>query len=526
MTASTAAPSNAPQPQALRRASPSARSSAAQVTASTKGYYYVTFSVTKTTDASLLTGMTTSGEVPLAAQTLGAELDDITTTGQMLETMTCKPGSSSIACTGATGTTQLNPSHKYLIQFTASTPTIALTLMNKSGISPAYFYIVGNNAVDRDDPKFYRLTPSGQLVPMMLSDLSNGFADYEIPFTEEGTTLQLPLVRSGRIYISLGKKLLVQLNAGNEANPALWVAPAPWSNSTDPSVNTLFDWVEFDYSVNTDTNVPGMGVNKTEVQMYGLPIQMSLTSANGSKQTTGSLPGTREKLFSEIEANPTFASLVQAGSDPAIPARIISPDNGLYNSAHNIPGVPTFDQTYLQQYITEVWQKYATQTLTMYTSAYGTYTGNVNSQNVLVFTPPSNGVDKTVWNFNMPTTSDAIVGNGALTDPCYASGVSSTAQPICLEIASAMSAAFNRSTLLVYPVITRDYTNGSCMVNLYYANSPTNVYSHLIHEDSLPTANAPDGAAYGFGFDDNCNQSSFIADNSNPPSLLITVEPF
>jgi hypothetical protein len=489
-------------------------------------YYYATFTVTQATDASLITSMTTSGEVPLAAQQLGAELDDITSFGgQMLETMGCTAGASSVTCAGVPGAVQLVPGHTYLMQFTETTATIALELVNDTGITPVYFYVMGNNAVDRTDPKFYRVTPSGELVPMEMSDLSNGFADYNIPFPANGATFTLPLIRAGRIYISVGAKMKVQLNPGSGDIPAYWVAPAPWSNSGDPNYDVLFDWVEFDYSIGPDTHLPTMGLNKTEVQMFGLPFQMYLTSASGSVElTTGSKPNTRASLISALAANTTFGSLIQ-GASSQVPLRIISPDNGLYNSEHSIPNVGTFDQHYLDAYIADVWKMYASQPLTMYTSAWGAYTGMVNAQNVMVFTPPAGNADQTTISIDMPATSDAIIGNGALTAPCTAS-LSATAHAVCYEIASAMSAAFNRSTLLVYPVITRDYANGSCKTDLFYANSPTNVYSHLIHEDSLPTQNAPGGAAYGFGYDDNCNQSSYISDTSNPSRLTVTVEPF
>lgn len=41
---------------------------------------------------------------------------------------------------------------------------------------------------------------------------------------------------------------------------------------------------------------------------------------------------------------------------------------------------------------------------------------------------------------------------------------------------------------------------------IFYQANPTNVYSKVIHANSLPTEKAPFGAAYGFGFDDNLDQ--------------------
>ncbi|HEX8807307.1 MAG TPA: hypothetical protein VF741_10165, partial [Candidatus Aquilonibacter sp.] len=79
ITGSTTAPANAPQPQSANRKSTTGATLPAQAgTALPKGYYYATLSVGEATDASLITSMTTSGEVPLGAQQVGTELDDIT----------------------------------------------------------------------------------------------------------------------------------------------------------------------------------------------------------------------------------------------------------------------------------------------------------------------------------------------------------------------------------------------------------------------------------------------------------------
>lgn len=61
---------------------------------------------------------------------------------------------------------------------------------------------------------------------------------------------------------------------------------------------------------------------------------------------------------------------------------------------------------------------------------------------------------------------------------------------------------------------------------LFYQNAPTNLYSKLNHDFSKPTAQAPLGGGYGFGFDDNLNQSSVIIDNKAPTHLIVTIPAF
>lgn len=89
---------------------------------------------------------------------------------------------------------------------------LPITFVNNTGVTPAHFTIIGQNPNDLTDPRWHRVTATGQLVPMMASDgvkdpnspaLAN--CDYNIPFPAKGAPpFPLPLVRAGRIYVSLG----------------------------------------------------------------------------------------------------------------------------------------------------------------------------------------------------------------------------------------------------------------------------------------------------------------------------------
>ena len=97
-------------------------------------------------------------------------------------------------------------------------------------------------------------------------------------------------MRAGRIYVSLGDKLVTQVTiAGNN-----WVTQDGWSNPADPNYNHAWDWVEINYVKSVDSAQPGMGVNTTAVQMLGLPMTLTLTNHSGSvTQTSGfkTMPG-------------------------------------------------------------------------------------------------------------------------------------------------------------------------------------------------------------------------------------------
>jgi hypothetical protein len=44
------------------------------------------------------------------------------------------------------------------------------TFVNNTGVTPAYFTIIGQNPNDLTDSRWHRVTATGQLVPMMASD--------------------------------------------------------------------------------------------------------------------------------------------------------------------------------------------------------------------------------------------------------------------------------------------------------------------------------------------------------------------
>ena len=106
--------------------------------------------------------------------------------------------------------------------------------------------------------------------------------------------------------------------------------------------------------------------------------------------------------------------------------RALSPQNGLvYN--------PSLLSGYYDDYVTQVWDKYATATLSVETqAAYGTVTGQVTGGQL---TFPG------VGSFARPTTADIF---SCSTGPFSTAGASGPE----LAIIPRLAAAFNRSTLL------------------------------------------------------------------------------
>lgn len=515
----------------------------ASTNVNTSDYFYLTFSVSQSTPISLFEGVRLQGEgLPDNHEHYHANLYQLGFPGSAQSQsgatfMQQIPGERDES--GATfdevndGQT-FEPGKVYTIAFKSNDQQLLdFKLINNSGITPCYVTIKGENPiVSAHDNRFYYVNGDGELVPMDLDDLKDGTADYNILVPEDGH-IKLPLALSGRINISLGEKLKTQLVKAGDDGRALWVAPNGWSNSADPNYNTLWDFVEFDYKLSPDSGKPGMGVNTTQVQMVGIPTTLELKNSAAPSndphfhQISGANgDGTRSKLIQAIRADDIFKTLVVEGTGTntnVSPLRIISADNGIRNARDKVPNVPHFAVTdFYDSYITQVWEKYKSEDLIMKTSAFGTFLGRVNAQDEMIFT--QQGSRSVV--VPKPGTNDVIIGDGKLLAD-LPNAKTDAEKAVVGEIASTMSACFNRSTLLVFNQMVRNPQDFDPKnFSLFYQNQPTNLYSKLNHDLSRPTTQAPLGGAYGFGFDDNLNQSSVIIDNNSPTSMTITIPAF
>lgn len=504
--------------------------------ATTEHYYFVTLTVNRPTPLSLLEGVRLEGDLPLGHEHYHADLYQVSevrgqgSNGTLLQEFPGEHDGPGATFDEILDHHTLEPGVSYVMGF-KSTDQQLLTfkVINNSGITPCYVTIKGQNPNPAaNDRRFYYVNREGELVPMSLKDLdSQGFADYNIEVPESGE-IKLPLALSGRLYISLGAKLKTQLFTPTLPSdpPALWVAPDGWSNPNEPNFLTLWDFVEFDYKISPDSNLPGMGVNTTQVQMTAIPTTLTLVGpTHGSRSSGAKGDGTRSALVEGLRADPDFQSLIldrTATNTDVSPLRVISADNGILNARRNIPGVPRFSETYYDEYIDQVWDKYRSEDLEMVTSAFGTFLGRVNERDEMIFRQPG----KRSVVVPKPGTTDVIVGDGLLLAD-LPNATTDEERAVVGEIASTMSACFNRTTLLVFPKLIRNpFPRDAYDPSIFYQNNPTNLYSKLNHALSLPTEQAPEGGAYGFGFDDNLDRSSVLIDNRAPTELTVTIPKF
>ncbi|MFF4836077.1 glycoside hydrolase family 64 protein [Streptomyces sp. NPDC001315] len=361
--------------------------------------------------------------------------------------------------------------------------TIPLKVTNNSGRGePVYVYDLGTSLTTgqqgwADENGTFHPWPAGGNPPTPAPD-----ASITGPAAGQSKTIRIPRF-SGRIYFSYGQKLVFRLTTGGLVQPAV-------QNPSDPNRSILFNWSEY------TLNDSGLWLNSTQVDMFSAPYAVGVQRADGGVSSTGHLKsGGYNAFFTALRGQPGgWADLIQTRSDGTV-LRALSPGYGLETGA--LPA------SVMDDYVTRVWQKYATTTLTVtpFTDQPDTkYYGRV-SGNVMNFTNASGTV---VTSFQKPD-ADSIFGCHKLLD--------APNDAVRGPISRTLCAGFNRSTLLVDPD-QPDTTTAN-----YYQDTVTNHYARKIH------AQMADGKAYAFAFDDVGNQESLVHDG-DPRQAYLTLDPF
>jgi hypothetical protein len=320
--------------------------------------------------------------------------------------------------------------------------------------------------------------------------------------TDQSTQMKLPKLTAVRIYFSLGNGLLVQTNSQQGAAPS---APCGWCGAgnieNNNNFNTIFDWVELAWT--GDGSVTTMGGNTTEVDMFGLPLLLALAGTDPvNNQPTIEYAGFRDKrptilnAYTSLGAPWTSLLLSSIGGTRL---RVVAPYHGIE--------MGVFPATELQSYIDAVWTFYASHTMTVMHSCgqdggiVHSYTGQQSAGN-LIFS--ENGIAK--FQFPKPNTltvyRNEIAPSPLPSDPltlCLARGV-----------AAKLGGAFVRTNLLVSSNLD------ACRVSQFYVNDPITKYAQIFHQFGLY------GLAYSFGYDDTCEQSSYIT-VQNPTAVSISI---
>ncbi|WP_214416176.1 beta-1,3-glucanase family protein [Sphaerisporangium fuscum] len=312
--------------------------------------------------------------------------------------------------------------------------------------------------------------------------------DVSIPGPGNGArkTITLPpnLV-GGRVYVSMGSKLQFFLTTNGLVEPAPWVA-------SDPNANVLYDWTEFARQSNGGT---GIFINSTTVDMFGIPLTVSVTDTSNNTQTQG-ITGNRTGILNAFGAlGSPWSGLTTTRSSDGLPLRVLAPPHGIERGS--------FSSTYLDSYIGDVWSYYATHPLTVQTSL-GTFTGTN-----WTFRGTSGNVIGTI---PKPTTREVFACSGAMQPP------NQPDQAAILAVGARVCAGLNRATLSTASRVMYD-TQPTTDPTKFYGQSASNLYSKTIHANSL------NGLAYGFPYDDVGNFGPTI-DQPDPSSAGMTIGGF
>lgn len=378
--------------------------------------------------------------------------------------------------------------------------------------SQVYWLIIGK---DWNTGQYVRADASGHLVPVSEGDNTipvpgreKGYANYAVSLAQ-AKSVTIPPIESARIYMSVGKPVLVQIN--RDINGKTGYAGPDLENSTDPNLFTTFDFGEFNINrPRPISNNPGIYVNTSRVDIFGFPLKLRVTGLDGYDATVGeTLLETRDELFARfaLETPSEFQGLAKA---PYAPYRIMAPAHGTFNDGLNIT---TGEQVkprgenaaYLDAYISEIWNKYRTEDLIMKVGDWPTFRGRVGADDVMTFT---DGVDTYRIN-GKPTTTMVMLGNGLLDD---ATGTSPNTpkHDKQLQLQAQLCAALNRH------VAEQPNDRWYNAEYFYPAGKPANFFTKFWHQHSF------NGLAYGFSYDDVGGHSPSIYTPS-PVSVTYTI---
>jgi hypothetical protein len=278
-------------------------------------------------------------------------------------------------------------------------------------------------------------------------------------------------VGGGRMYMSIGSPFLVNVSDGGFA------LPDP-QNPGDPMADTYWDWYELAYTYN------GLqfGGNTTQVDIFGFPYSVKVCQSSthfmdscGISSSSGwSMPKIM-KLFKDSLSAPFQASIK--------PTRIMAPQN---SSQFYVGGAYA---NYFKPYLDSLWADW---TAKPFTFKYGGSTWTITG----------NGTD---------TVTVSGTNAGKMSKPTARSiWANNSFDQMSLNFVAPLSSALCRG-------VARDASWYNDPSTYYKKSKIRSEFADLLHRISIHNK------AYGFGFDDNNNQSSVLIVGSSQPldSLVI-----
>ncbi len=327
------------------------------------------------------------------------------------------------------------------------------------------------------------MTKDGTMLPMNAADANaaghltkNGknYPNYPFRLSDAQNFRIPPSVGGGRLYMSVGSPLYMTGDAGGVQ------LPDP-NNPGDPNDSIYYDWFEYTYIYNQLQ----FGGNTTQVDLFGFPYVATVRQDAGNGVATSFLDSCgvnipRDQIIKDFQDSMSapFQGCIR-------PCRVVAPRS---SSQFGTGGTYV---NYLKPYLDSLWALWKVTPLSFYNGTQH-YIGTVDANGVLQFTGAETG------SMPEPTTQEVWACAGF---PGY--------------VGAALSAAMNRGVAR----IGADFYDPT---TYYKVSTYKNEFSQVLHGISIHNK------AYGFGYDDNNNQSSVLIVGSSQPltSLTITIEPF
>ena len=442
--------------------------------------------------------------------------------------------------------------------------------------------ILGREWNDNAEQPFSYLTADGKLPLIstrtndkfkMMYNPWSGLVDTKREFTNLGFTIadlkalgqvdkngnayvKVPPIRSGRMFVSYGEDICIQINGADFSGPAL-------ENPTDPNQGIVFDFVEFTYN-----NIGEFWGNTTRVDGYVFPISIRLTGTvddldeNGEVQWVNGVAlqkdadiwagdlGNLEEIYARWDYDTREGTLFEKFNHLLVrdndgnPVRIKAPGKGEFDSQGT--GIYT---DYYNEYVNYVWDMYTNPYNPDNPMVFTTQAGRFVQTGIAASAPNCNGsyelkdgsplivFKREVWNegtgewyepypdrryyIHKPSTGEVLEGKGAF-DHHHEQGYD---EKMDLVIQSQLCAAFNRGVAHLNEKVTDIYStdpndptginsNGNPIapwgdVARYYVvddinKGVFNYYAKFWHEFGV------DGKAYGYCYDDVWEQSTLL----------------
>ncbi|KAI9770883.1 MAG: hypothetical protein M1839_003003 [Geoglossum umbratile] len=366
-------------------------------------------------------------------------------------------------------------------------PTLDIALKNNTSSPTVYAYITGRSIGDNS---IFLLQSDGRTPyypPSPSAPLSTLAVDCGIRLGPSGaiTTATIPRIAGARIWLSIDTPLVFLLNPG----PSL-VEPSV-TNLSDPNIHTVWGFCELTF------NEEQLYANISYVDFVSIPISLALRNSGGEEKSVAGIPNNgldtvcTELASQQAADGKEWGTLIISSGGTNL--RALSPNLGMVVN-------PSLFQGYFGPYVDRVWDRYRNTPLLIDTQAgWGAVSGTVGPDDQLTF--PGLG------SFSKPSTGDIF---------SCSTGPFTVTSPAIAALVPRLSAAFNRSTLLV------SSRQPSENLDEYYTKeSITNHYSRIVHQVSV------DHRGYAFPYDDVApsggkDQSGSVWD-PNPTLLTVTV---